>query len=100
MSVDGKIMAEELRVQNSIAWPDYVFADGYQLKSLQEVEDHIKENQHLPGIPSAEEVKADGQHLGEMQIKMMEKIEELTLYIIEQNKRIEKLEKERENHNR
>lgn len=94
LSVDGKIMAEEIRVQNSAAWPDYVFTDTYELKSLKEVEKHINEKHHLPGIPSAATIEADGLHLGDMQIRMMEKIEELTLYIIEQNKRIEKLEKE------
>ena len=90
-SVDGKIMCEELKVQMSESWPDYVFADEYKLPSLYELEKQIKLNKHLPGIPSAKEVEANGFEVGEMQANMMEKIEELTLYIIELQKQIDQL---------
>jgi hypothetical protein len=71
--------------------PDYVFAKNYTLKSLDEVEDFIKKNNHLPGIPSAKTIETNGLSVGEMQKMQMEKIEELTLYIIELKKEIEKL---------
>lgn len=90
--VDGKILTEEVRVQNSLDWPDYVFSENYTLRSLEEVEEYIETNHHLPNIPSAAEVEENGIILGEMQTKMMEKIEELTLYLIQQEKRIEYLE--------
>lgn len=91
LSVSGKIMCTELRVQNTSAWPDYVFADDYNLKSIDELEQHIKSEKHLPGVPSACEVEENGIAVGEMQKVMMEKIEELTLYIIELKKENEKL---------
>ncbi len=83
VNVDGKIICEELRVQNSTDWPDYVFDDGYNLMPIDEMEKSIIENKHLPGIPSASEVKEKGLHLGDMQVRMMEKIEQLSLYIID-----------------
>jgi hypothetical protein len=82
LSVDGKVVCEELLVQLT-PWPDYVFGDDYELKSLLEVENFIQENKHLPGIPTACEVETDGLNVGEMQKLMMEKIEELTLYLID-----------------
>ena len=91
LNVNGKIIAEELRVDLSTSWPDYVFAQEYELKSIEEVEAHINEKHHLPGIPSAKEIEEDGLMVGDMQKRMMEKIEELTLYIIELNKEIENL---------
>jgi len=96
LSVNGQVICEELVVQNSSDWPDYVFADDYNLRSLEEVEASIKQNRHLPGIPSAKEVGAAGISIGEMQKQMMEKIEELTLYVIEQNKRLKAQESELE----
>jgi len=97
LSVDGKIACEELRVELSESWPDYVFAKEYHLPSLEAVKYHIETRGHLPGIPSAEEIEKEGLELGEMQRNMMEKIEELTLYIIAQNERIEALETELNN---
>jgi hypothetical protein len=88
LSVDGRIVCEELLVQNSIDWPDYVFRETYILKPLQEVEAHIKAKGRLPGIPSADEVRRDGLPVADIQTRMMEKIEELTLYSIEQDKRL------------
>ena len=91
LSVAGKIIGEEVRVQLEGSWPDYVFADDYKLTPLDQLEEEIKSVGHLPGIPSAQEVEEEGIALGEMQRKMMEKIEELTLYVIEQQKVIEDL---------
>ena len=88
LAVDGAIICEELRVRMSNLWPDYVFSDTYQLRSLEALEAHIEENHHLPGIPAAAEIEADGIPVGEMQKMMMEKIEELTLYVIDQNKQL------------
>ena len=72
-------------------WADYVFANNYNLKPLNEVEAFIKKNGHLPNVPSATEVKENGLELGEMSKIQQEKIEELTLYLIEQKKEIETL---------
>lgn len=86
LSVNGKIIAEEVRVQLDANWPDYVFHKNYRLKPLDELEDFIKSNRHLPGIPSAKQVADEGLMLGDMQKRVMEKVEELTLYIIQLNK--------------
>jgi hypothetical protein len=84
LSVNGKMICTEARVQLNAAWPDYVFADDYPLPSLDELEIFIKKNRHLPKMPSAAAVqKENGFDLGEMQQKMLEKIEELTMYVIE-----------------
>jgi len=74
-------------------WYDHVFYPDYNLRPLDELEQFIKENNHLPEIPSAKEVKENGLDLGDMQGKLLLKIEELTLYTIEQQKLIEALEK-------
>ena len=92
LSVDGKIACTEVRVQPTNLWPDYVFSSKYNLMPLHELEKSINDQKHLPGIPSAKEVENDGIQVGEMQRKMMEKIEELTLYIIDLNKKIESLQ--------
>ncbi|MNL08726.1 hypothetical protein D3C87_1294600 [compost metagenome] len=92
LSVNGKIRAHEVKVETA-NWPDYVFARGYQLPSLQETEKHIKDKGHLPGIPSAAKVKANGIDLGEMNAKLLQKIEELTLHLIEKDKEIKQLNK-------
>lgn len=93
LSVDGKVVCEELLVQLS-PWPDYVFTDDYQLKSLEEVEQFISENNHLPGVPTANDVETNGLQVGEMQKIMMEKIEELTLYMIDLQKQNDTLKAE------
>lgn len=92
--VKGGILTEEVRVNLQSAWADYVFDENYKLKSLKEVETFIKENGHLENVPSAKQVKEEGIELGEMVKIQQEKIEELTLYIIEQNKINEKQNKE------
>ncbi len=90
LSVKGKVRAEEIKVYNT--WADYVFSSTYKLPTLKEVEQYIIANKHLQNVPSAQEIEKNGLALGEMAKIQQEKIEELTLYIIEQNKRIEALE--------
>lgn len=90
--VNGRIVAMELNLQTEV-WADYVFKDDYQLKPLSEVEDHIRNKGHLPGIIPEKEALEKGVNVGDVQVKLLEKIEELTLYIIEQDKRIKELEK-------
>ncbi|PTY02778.1 hypothetical protein DB347_22790 [Opitutaceae bacterium EW11] len=92
LAVKGKIHAEEIVVETG--WADYVFEDGYRPMPLQEVESHIKEHKHLPGIPTADEVAAKGVNVGEMQSALLAKVEELTLHLINQEKRLQKLEQE------
>lgn len=92
LEVNGTIRAKEIKVETG--WADFVFAPDYQLPTLGEVEAHIKEHKHLPGIPTEAEVKKDGANLGEMNVKLLQKVEELTLYMIQQNKEIESLKKE------
>jgi hypothetical protein len=89
--VNGSVFANEVQVKTNV-WADYVFKDDYRLPSLNEVKLHIDENQRLPDIPSEAEVKEKGVNLGEMQVKLLQKIEELTLYLIEQNEKIQTLE--------
>ncbi|MHA3788700.1 FtsB/FtsL family cell division protein [Flavobacterium hauense] len=87
--VKGGILTEEVRVHLATGWADYVFADDYKLPTLNEVEKYIADNGHLPNVPSAQRVKEDGIELGQMANIQQEKIEELTLYAIQQNKQIE-----------
>ena len=89
LSVNGSICAKEIKVETD--WADYVFDSDYKLRSLSEVKQHIAENKHLPGIPTEAEVTETGMNLGEMQVKLLQKIEELTLYVIRQQEMIEKL---------
>ncbi|MFS4470794.1 cell wall anchor protein [Chryseobacterium sp. T20] len=84
---DGKIKAKEVEVKANV-WADYVFKKEYQLRSLEDVEKHINEKGHLPNIPTAQEVLENGINVAEMNSKLLEKIEELTLYSIEQNKQL------------
>ncbi|MCV9387479.1 tail fiber protein [Reichenbachiella ulvae] len=93
LAVKGTIHTQEVKVDMN-GWSDFVFFDNYNLRSLEETEQYIQENQHLPDIPSEAEVTANGINLGEMDAKLLQKIEELTLYLIEQNKEIESLKTE------
>jgi len=88
LTVKGKIHTQEVRVDMSVplAVPDYVFAKDYNLKTLNEVEQYIKQNNHLPEIPSAKEIEKNGLMLAEMNMSLLKKIEELTLYMIELKK--------------
>ncbi len=105
LAVKGKIITTEITVkaEDDPIWPDYVFKDNYQLKKLNELENFIEKNKHLPDIPTREEVAKNGFNLGEMQSKLLQKIEELTLYIIDLQKqndalteKVEKLSKKSE----
>ena len=100
LAVNGKIKAKEIKVETG--WSDFVFEADYRLRPLAEVEQFIEENKHLPDIPSAKEVETNGVNVGEMEAKLLQKIEELTLYVIELKKqneeqanRLERLENER-----
>ncbi len=93
LAVAGNVIAESVKVKLKNVWPDYVFAKDYSLPTLKEIEAHIKEKGHLPGTPSAAEVKANGIDLGEMNAKLLQKIEELTLYLIGMKKENENLSK-------
>jgi len=92
--VKGGILTERVRVAvaNSERWADYVFENGYQLMSLHNVEKHINYYHHLPNVPSAEQMVKSGMDVMETSAKLLEKIEELTLYMIKANKQIEALE--------
>lgn len=114
LEVEGKIKADEIDVSETPGtgivsakqfkvgkWvietpPDYVFAKDYHLRSINDLEEFIDKNSHLPEVPSAKEITEEGVDLVEMNMTLLKKIEELTLYTIEQNKKIEKLEKEME----
>jgi len=91
LDVNGTIHSKEVKVDME-NWSDFVFKKEYNLQTLAEVEKYINEKGHLENIPSEEEVLKGGINLGEMNAKLLQKIEELTLYIIEQNKKIEALE--------
>ena len=93
LNVKGTIRSTELIVETGW-WPDYVFTNDYKLNSLDEVEKYINENKHLPNIPPAAEIQENGLKVSEISTKMMEKIEEMMLYIIEQNKQIKDLQNE------
>lgn len=87
LEVNGNIRSREVKVE-AAPWPDYVFSEDYPLLSLEHTENFIRENGRLPDIPSANEVAENGIPLGEMNANLLKKIEELTLYLIEQNKTI------------
>lgn len=90
LTVKGKIHVQEVRVDMlGPLVPDYVFGNDYKLKTLQEVDEYIKQNNHLPEIPSAQEIEKNGLMLAEMNINLLKKVEELTLYLIEQNKKLD-----------
>lgn len=88
LTVTGKVICEELKVQLQGAWPDYVFQEKYNLMPMDELRNFINSNNHLPNIPAAAAIEKNGMEVGEMQRKMMEKIEELTLYILQLEEKI------------
>jgi hypothetical protein len=94
--VQTGILTEKVKVavNCSTDWSDYVFDEKYELKGINELEAYLKIHKHLPNIPSADDVVRDGVDLGQMDAKLLEKIEELTLYLIQQNKKIEKMQEE------
>ena len=96
LDVNGTIHAKEVRVDLN-SWPDYVFEEDYKLPTIKEVKQFIKQKGHLQGVPSAKEVKKEGMMLGGMDAKLLQKIEELTLYLIKQNEEIASLKEELKN---
>lgn len=93
LAVAGKISAEEVEVSLSTTWPDFVFSTSYELNTLAQVEEYINKHSHLPNIPSAEEVAEKGINIAEMDAMLLQKIEELTLYTIAQQKQIDEQKK-------
>ena len=98
LAVNGGILAREIRVSvASSDWPDYVFGENYELMSLKDLETYVKANKHLPGVPSASELEEQGDvDLGEMNAVLLEKVEELTLDVIELQKQIKELKQHNE----
>ena len=90
--INGNLESKKVKVTATPgSVPDYVFANSYQLMAISQLEEYIKENKHLPNVPSAKAIEEKGQDVGDLQLKLLEKIEELTLYTIDQQKTIEKL---------
>jgi len=96
LAVNGTIHAEEVLVDLGVAGPDYVFESNYNLPSLDSIETYIKANKHLPEVPSAKEMEANGISLSEMNMILLKKVEELTLHLIEQNKKLKTVQDELE----
>jgi len=91
LSVSGKVICTEIRVNQVSTWPDYVFKKDYYLMPVEHLEEFVQANGHLPNVPPASQIEKSGMDVGEMQSLMMEKIEELSLYIIQQQKEIKEL---------
>lgn len=92
LAVNGDAIFNRVKVKPYANWPDYVFGNDYQLPSLKDIETFIRTNNHLPDVPSALEVEKNGIDLGDNQTILLRKLEELTLYIIEQDKKAEQLQ--------
>lgn len=99
LSVEGKVICTELRVNLVTSWPDYVFRPGYNLMPVEELGTFVRTNGHLPNVPPASEIESSGMDVGQMQRVMMEKIEELSLYIIQQQEQIKELRDQLNNKN-
>ena len=89
LNVIGGMLIDSVRVTPLADWADYVFSNDYKLRPLKEVEEFINTNKHLPNIPSAAEVSKNGINLAEMNTKLLEKVEELTLYLLQQQKQLD-----------
>lgn len=96
LAVNGGVIATAVTVKVNSAWPDYVFKKDYQLPSLTDVKTYIDQNQHLPEVPSEEQIAKEGLNLGEMNKLLMKKVEELTLYLIEIKQEVKELQKQNE----
>jgi hypothetical protein len=94
LAVAGNFIAEKIKVKQVSNWPDFVFHENYPLRTLEETEAFIKTHQHLPEIPSATEIKENGQDVGEMNAKLLQKVEEMTLHLIELQKQLKAQQKE------
>jgi len=97
LAVKGSVVATSVKVQLMDVWPDYGFEKSYKRPSLSELEHYVNTEKHLPEMPSAQAVSKDGIDLGDMNASLLKKIEELTLYLIEQNKEIEILKEKLSN---
>lgn len=94
LAVDGGIISTEVYVMHVENWPDFVFSQEYELMSISDLKRYINTNHHLPDLPSEQEVKENGFEISDMQAQLLQKIEELTLYILQQEERISQLEQE------
>lgn len=94
LAVAGNLIAEKIKVKLVPNWPDFVFQENYPLRTLEETEAFIKTYQHLPEIPSAAEIKDNGQDVGEMNAKLLQKVEEMTLYLIDLQKQVKAQQEE------
>jgi hypothetical protein len=95
MAVNGRIIAEEIEVKLQGDWPDFVFEEGYQLPPLDSVNGFIQQNGHLPGFPSARQMHARGSMAsGQMVTALVQKVEELTLYVIQLQQQVRALEQQ------
>lgn len=90
LAVEGNILAQQVKVKTDISVPDYVFEPDYDLKSLEEIERYVKEHKHLPEIPSAKQIQAEGLDLAEMNLLLLKKVEEMTLQLIQMNSEMKK----------
>lgn len=100
LTVKGKIHTEEVKVDLSVPGPDYVFEKDYRLMQISEIERYLQMNKHLPEVPSACEMAENGIELGEMNMVLLKKIEELTLYLIEEHKENERQKQLIENYSK
>ncbi len=94
LAVNGNILGNQIKVKTDISVPDYVFEPDYKLKSLEEIESYVKENKHLPEIPTAKQIQADGLDVAEMNLLLLKKMEEMTLHLIDQQKQIREMKAE------
>lgn len=94
LAVNGNILAKEVKVKTDITVPDYVFEEGYELPDLKELEAYVKQNKHLPEVPSAAEIERDGLDLAAMNLLLLKKVEELTLLLIKKDKKNNDMEGE------
>ena len=94
LTVKGNIHAQEVKVDLNVSGPDYVFEEDYDLPTLESLHNYIRENKHLPEVPSAEEMEANGIDLGVMNMLLLKKVEELTLHLIKQNANMERMQNE------
>ncbi|HJP63819.1 MAG TPA: hypothetical protein VJ844_10270, partial [Mucilaginibacter sp.] len=99
-AINGNTIATSVTVKAHTNWPDYVFEHSYTLRSLQELSRFIKENHHLPELPTASEIQKNGQDLGLINEKLVKKVEELTLYLIEKDKQLNEQQKKIESQER
>jgi hypothetical protein len=93
-AVNGDAMFTRIKVKAYTSWPDYVFADNYQLPALSELAGYIQQHKHLPGMPTATEVQQEGLDVAEMNKKLVQKVEELTLYLLKIDQQNQELKKE------